>query len=70
MRLRGLTLFLVCGGCLLGVEFLAWSAEGTWWLSWMREGRWRGHVAIEENESKETRVGSVSRGKDDMLVLK
>ena len=25
------------------------------------------HVAIEENEPEETRVGSVSRGADDML---
>ena len=30
LRLHGVTLSLVCEACLLGVEFLAWSAEGTW----------------------------------------
>ena len=30
LRVHGVTLSLVWGGCLLEVEFLAWSAEGTW----------------------------------------
>ena len=63
MRLHGVTLSLVCEACLLGVEFLAWSAEGTWRLGWM-EGI---YVAIEENEPEETRVSGVSRREDTTL---
>ena len=33
-----------------------------WW-----KGVGESHVAFEENESEDTRVGSVSREKDDML---
>ena len=38
LRVRRVTLFLVWGGCLLTVEFLAWSAEETWSLGWTGEG--------------------------------
>ena len=35
-------------------------------VGWRKDVR-GSHVAIEENEPEETRVGSVSRGEDDML---
>ena len=67
LRVRGVTLSLVLGRYLLGVEFLAWSDEETWSLGWRRKDVQGSHAVIEENEPKETRVGSVSRGEDDIL---
>ena len=53
--------------CFLGVAFLAWSAEGPGDSAGWGKDVGGNHVAIEEKESKERRVDSVSRGEDDML---
>ena len=59
--MRGMTLSLVWGRCLLGVEFLAKRPGDS--VGWGKDGR-GSHVAIER---KETTVGSVSRGDDVSL---
>ena len=53
--------------CFLGVAFLAWSAEGPGDSAGLGKDLGESHVATEENGPEETRVGSVSRGEDDML---
>ena len=56
--MRGVTLSLVWGRCLLGVEFLAKRLGDS--VGWGKDVR-GSHVAIER---KETTVGRVSRGDD------
>ena len=65
--MRGVTFSLVWGRYLLGVEFLAWSDEEPSDSDGLGKDVRGSHVVIEENEPKQTRVGSVSRGEDDIL---
>ena len=69
MRLHGVTPSLSAEGVFWECSFLRGLPKGPGDSAGWGKDVGGSHVAIEENESEERHVDSVSRGKDDMLVL-